>query len=308
MISEALLKYHREQAGRAAELYINGLTAPQALHDWDRAYLEASKTIISTLRATRGLIDVAPGLCDDASHVRVLRHLMAPPFSQDQFALLCPTYSKTKENRGSLLSQEEAAEISDAFNRARDRRITRWIDQGVAPSITQVRNVVRSIAPLMANQFVNTQRRNRMSAEQEGEIVDLLSVMGWTQERVGLIDQLDDVKPLHFMQKTRFATKTQPQEVDIACGLGKTVVLAMECKVTNDRTNSVKRVNDVLKKAKAWQDHWGSFVRTAALLKGVIAFKDVNRLLEANVIVFWSHDLDTFESWIEQNSVTAVGI
>ena len=72
----------------------------------------------------------------------------------------------------------------------------------------------------------------------------------------------------------------------------------MECKVTNDETNSVKRINDVLKKATAWQAHWGSFVRTAALLQGVIAFKDVERLLEANVEVFWSHDLTKFEDWL----------
>ncbi len=101
------------------------------------------------------------------------------------------------------------------------------------------------------------------------------------------------------MHKTRFATKTRPQEVDIACGLGKTVVLAMECKVTNDETNSVKRVNDVLKKASAWHAHWGSFVQTAALLQGVIALKDVERLLEADVHVFWSHDLTRFENWID---------
>ncbi len=103
------------------------------------------------------------------------------------------------------------------------------------------------------------------------------------------------------MHKTRFATKTTPQEVDIACGLGETVVLAMECKVTNDHTNSVKRVNDVLKKATAWQEHWGSFVRTAALLQGVIAYKDVRRLLANKVDVFWSHRLGDFEDWLDEN-------
>ncbi len=104
------------------------------------------------------------------------------------------------------------------------------------------------------------------------------------------------------MHKTKFATKTRPQEVDIACGLGKTVVLAMECKVTNDETNSVKRINDVLKKASAWHDHWGSFIQTAALLQGVIALKDVERLLEAKVHVFWSHHLTEFERWIDEQT------
>jgi hypothetical protein len=101
------------------------------------------------------------------------------------------------------------------------------------------------------------------------------------------------------MRKTRFATATTaPQEVDIACGLKNSYVLAMECKVTNDETNSVKRVNDVLKKASAWKAHWGSFVMTAALLQGVVAAKDVQRLDDSGVHVFWSHNLDEFRSWL----------
>ncbi len=107
---------------------------------------------------------------------------------------------------------------------------------------------------------------------------------------------------MHYMHKTRFATATtRPQEVDIALGLKSTIVLAMECKVTNDETNSIKRVNDVLKKAHAWKDHWGSFVKTAAVLQGVIAEKDVMRLLDSSVEVFWSHDLPHLEHWLLRN-------
>jgi hypothetical protein len=73
----------------------------------------------------------------------------------------------------------------------------------------------------------------------------------------------------------------------------------MECKVTNDETNSVKRINDILKKATAWKTHWGSFVKTAALLEGVISAKDVERLTDHKVHVFWSHDLDAFSTWLD---------
>jgi hypothetical protein len=113
-----------------------------------------------------------------------------------------------------------------------------------------------------------------------------------------LIDTRAAADPMTFMHKTRFATKTTPQEVDIACGLRGTIVAAIECKVTNDETNSIKRINDVLKKASAWHDHWGSFVETVALLQGVIAPKDVDRLTDARVHVFWSHHLAAFEEWI----------
>ncbi len=155
---------------------------------------------------------------------------------------------------------------------------------------------------MLSQQTAATLRRNRLSASQEGEVVVLLRRKGWEQQGSAPIAALDGIQRGHFMHKTKFATKTRPQEVDIACGLGKTVVLAMECKVTNDETNSVKRINDVLKKATAWHDHWGSFVQTAALLQGVIALKDVERLLEAKVHVFWSHHLAEFEQWLDEQT------
>ncbi len=76
----------------------------------------------------------------------------------------------------------------------------------------------------------------------------------------------------------------------------------MECKVSNDQTNSVKRINDVLKKSAAWKTHWGSFVKTGALLQGVIAAKDVARLIDDGVEVFWSHDLAALDEWIDTQS------
>jgi len=102
------------------------------------------------------------------------------------------------------------------------------------------------------------------------------------------------------MHKTRFATRTRPQEVDIALGLSRTYVAAMECKVSNDATNSVKRINDVIKKATAWKEHWGSFVEPVALLQGVIKPRDVRRLIDAGVVVFWSHRLKDLEEWLDE--------
>ena len=58
----------------------------------------------------------------------------------------------------------------------------------------------------------------------------------------------------------------------------------------------------MLKKATAWQAHYGSFIHTAALLQGVIGYKDVHRLLEANVRVFWSHRLGDFGDWLDQHT------
>ncbi|WP_193742850.1 XamI family restriction endonuclease [Sphingobium bisphenolivorans] len=254
---------------------------------------------MAALKATDCLRDIPSALQATGAHLMVLRQLMAPPISQDQFALLCAQYPKRAEVMGRPVTPTAAQAVASAFLTGRDRRLTRWLDANQAPTTSQIRNLLRAVVPMLSMQIVATLRRGRMSMEQEGALVSLLEQRGWTKQVRGLISNLTDVQLKHFLHKTRFATTTRPQEVDIACGLPGTVVLAMECKVTNDETNSVKRVNDVLKKAAAWQAHWGSFVRTAALLQGVIAFKDVERLLEGKVEVFWSHDLHTFEAWLD---------
>ncbi len=86
--------------------------------------------------------------------------------------------------------------------------------------------------------------------------------------------------------------------MDIACGLGDTFVLALECKVTNDATNSIKRIDDVLNKARAWEKRWGDYVMTGAMLQGVIPKKQLRKLLDADVSIFWSHRLRDFETWL----------
>lgn len=300
-VPPAVIAYHQEQAKRAAEIYVEDLTKQGAATDWYDANAIARRKVLEALRATDMFKDIAKGLLASGGHLTVLRHILAPPISQDQFALLCPAYSKTAENSARPMPQISADAVATAIDAARDKRLARWLSRGTAPAPHEIKELLRSVGPLLSQQIVATLRRGRLSVAQEGAIIDLLIAKGWAQQNSALVQALDDVPVNHFMHKTRFATKSRPQEVDIACGLGKTVVLAMECKVTNDQTNSVKRVNDVLKKATAWQDHWGSFIRTAALLQGVLSFKDVERLLSANVEVFWSHDLDAFSRWIDNN-------
>ncbi|MBA3677406.1 MAG: XamI family restriction endonuclease [Sphingosinicella sp.] len=301
VVTDALASYHREQARRAAEIYVEDLTKQDAANDWHAANVISRRKILAALRATDFLRDISKGLAESGAHLTVLRHTLAPPISQDQFALLCTAYSKSSEKSGRAVSSNSVKAVAATIEAARDEKLARWIERGTEPTALELKELLRSVSPMLSQQIVATLRRGRLSAAQEGAIVDLLVAKGWEQQRSALVQALDDVPVNRFMHKTRFATKNRPQEVDIACGLGKTIVLAMECKVTNDRTNSVKRVNDVLKKATAWQDHWGSFVRTAALLQGVVSYKDVDRLLASNVQVFWSHDLDAFAEWIDQN-------
>ena len=236
-------------------------------------------------------------------HTAAFRHLLAPPKSQDQFKLLCSAWSKSTEKTGKGLSEEVAIDVATAIERRLDVSITPWRAAKRPPSAAERSLVVERVISSIAPKATDTAKRNRLSNAQEQAVVKLLLTNKWTQLPSTEIDHRGVVPERHFMHKTRFATATtSAQEVDIACGLRGSIVAAMECKVTNDATNSVKRINDVLKKAAAWKIHYGTFVKTAALLQGVIKPSDVQRLTDEGIQVFWSHDLNLFLDWVEKSA------
>lgn len=290
---------HVENAARAKALYQDNLKPEEALADWRFGVRAARKTVGAALRASNFLTDIAGALGMDNAHSLVFRSLTAPPVSQDQFKLLCPQWSKGAEQNSKPIDAASALAAEQAFLARLDTGLLPWLAKGLKPSRRDLRKILAVVPAIIAQQQVATARRKRLAFEQEYAVINLLESDGWTKLPSKLVDERAAVPLRHFMHKTRFATSTRPQEVDVACGLKGTYVLAMECKVTNDETNSVKRINDVLKKATAWKEHWGSFVVTAALLQGVISAKDVQRLTDANVEVFWSHDLAAFKAWLD---------
>lgn len=301
MTRSELYDHHTRQAAAARELYITSRTPQRDAADWDTAIREARALLADALRKSDSLHAVDKALRSSGEHMLAFRHLTAPPISQDQFALACPQWSKSSEKPNAHpLNAAVASAVAAQFDIRRSRPLTPWISQGRKPHIAEIKRLLWSVAPLLASQRVATLQRNRAASEQEQAVVALLLSKGWTKLPTPPQMSSGTIPVRHFMHKTRFATASAtPQEVDIALGLNGAIVLATECKVSNDATNSIKRVNDVLKKAKAWKDHWGNFVKPAALLQGVIAAKDVHRLLDEGVEVFWSHDLPQLESWID---------
>lgn len=291
---------HAEAARVAFSLYVESKASVESSGAWHAALASARSRISDALRASNFLGHIGSALEDDGRHMRVFRHVLAPPISQDQFQIICPAWRKATEKEGRRVAPSVAAQVGAMFEKWRDKRLTIWLARGGPPTSREIRRLFDSIAPLLASQEFGTFERNHSASVQEKAVVALLKEKGWFKEPSRLVDTRASIAPRHFMHKTRFATTTRPQEVDIACGLKDTFVLAMECKVTNDVTNSVKRVNDVLKKANAWREHWGSFVKTAALLQGVIAARDVDRLVDAGIYVFWSHDLAHLDRWLDE--------
>lgn len=224
--------------------------------------------------------------------------MLAPPQSQDQFKLACNAYSKDAENNNRPIQAEKAKAIAATILQWLDPSVAPWVGEKRPPAPSESARFIDIIATLISVQVALTDSRKLMSKAQEQAVVEALEANGWTKRPSSLVSTLADLPAKEFMHKTLFATGSQPKEVDIACGLGKSAVLAMECKVSNDATNSIKRMDDVLNKAQAWKVRWGMSVDTAALLQGVIAPKEMKRLLMADVRIFWSHRLNEFTSWL----------
>lgn len=291
---------HKDDTDFARELYNNANAPGPAALKWQEHFRLSRIQVHNALRASRRLRDIAGSLKQDGGHTAVFRQILAPPVSQDQFKLMCPSWSKSRENSGRSYTEEAAAEIAAVIAARVDHSLAPWMEGDGKARPLQLAAFVRTAATLMAVQKDATDRRNTLADAQETAVVDLLRANGWTKLPSKLVDERAQVPNKHFMRKTRFATgPDKSKEVDIACGLAKSYVLAMECKVANDPTNAVKRVDEVLNKAKSWKDNWGTYVRTAALLQGVIEPKDVQRLTDAGVHVFWSHDLNKFSQWLE---------
>jgi hypothetical protein len=291
---------NQRNAEYARRLYIEDADSLGEAKDWAASLGQIRLQVVAALSASNDLRDLRSALEADGGHTLIFRHLLAPPKSQDQFKLLCDEWSKSSETSGRPQNPEAAKAVAEVLTQWMDRNIAPWLVTNRDPKDVERELLIERVISFIAPKLTETQKRNRLSAEQEGAVVQLLQTLGWVQLPSVIIDTRAAVPPKHFMNKTRFATATTTaQEVDIACGFKSSYVAAMECKVTNDATNSVKRVNDVLKKAAAWKAHWGSFVETAALLQGVIKPEDVQRLTDEGVKVFWSHDLDAFMNWVQ---------
>lgn len=297
---DASRAYHDEQCAVAVRAFMEGRDATHDQAAWRDALAEARHRVFQTLRKTEYLRDIPGALKRDGATMAVLRYMMAPPLSQDQFALVCGGWRKGSEGpRSSPLPQDVAERAADEFARRVSPHLSRWLTGGGKHLRDGIEKTVWYVGALMAAQAIQTTSRMQASTGQETELVALLRDAGWTQLPAKLLDRRASLPSRQFMHKTRFTTATATgQEVDVALGLANDMVLALECKVSNDQTNSVKRVNDILKKANVWKEHWGNFVQTGALLRGVFSTRDVTRLLDAKVVVFWSHDLAYAREWL----------
>lgn len=225
-----------------------------------------------------------------------LRYLAGPPISDDDLRVIADVESLTP----GVLSKRpgDLRKVYEVIERIIDPYRFPWVATGKAPTEQQRKTALIASAALLAAQRLATERRHAGKEGQETKVRDYLHDMGFAEVSPAAIHTL--VKGPQGMQ---FCAECQlgERKADVVVRLHDTRLMAIECKVSNSATNSVKRLNnDAAVKADYWLKIFGtSQVVPAAMLSGVFKVINLEQAQARGLALFWSHDLSTLSDFIE---------
>jgi len=231
-----------------------------------------------------------------------LRYLAGPPISDDDLKVIADVESLAP----SVLKKDSEAlrKVFEVIERVIDPHRFPWIEAGTAPTKEQREAALIASSVLLAAQRIATERRNDAKKEQETKVKNYLCSLGFVE-----VSQ----KPIKTIvmgpQAMQFCPECQlgERKADVVVRLHDTRLMAIECKVSNSATNSVKRLNnDAAVKAEYWLKQFGtSQVVPAAMLSGVFKVLNLEQAQDRGLALFWAHDLAKLGEFIESTKVKA---
>jgi hypothetical protein len=230
----------------------------------------------------------------DPSLLEALRYLAGPPISEDDLK----TVAEAVLTPGRLKNDETMARsIVNVVLNGLDRRRFPWVIEKREPTEAERGAAVLASAALMATRRLETSRRTLEKQRQEQEVQVALAASGLTRVPPRDINVLSDgPRPGEFCGESTLGKR----KADIVVGLWDGRVMAIECKVSNSATNSVKRLNnDAAAKAEAWRIDFGTVqVVPSAVLSGVYKLRNLDDAQKRGLKLFWAHDISRLAHWI----------
>lgn len=294
----------------ASEALARDAATSAALFRADR--LAVSGSWVAHYAAARGkfellfakLNDLNPGAITDDNLAEAyslglgeaLRYLAGPPISDDDLQVIADVGSLAP---GVLKKDPEALrKVFGVIERVIDPHRFPWMESGVAPTAQQKEAALLASSVLLAAQRMATGRRMDGKDGQETRVKDYLRTIGFTEVPAAAINTI-----VKGPQALQFCAECQlgERKADVVVRLHDTRLMALECKVSNSSTNSVKRLNnDAAVKAEYWLKVFGtSQVVPAAVLSGVFKVMNLAQAQERGLALFWSHDLDKLGAFID---------
>jgi hypothetical protein len=289
-----------------------GEDAEQSVQLFRAQRLEESDAFAREYSLARGefslLLDKLGGLnvgsADDATLAQAygaklgdaIRYLAGPPISADDLQVLADVQSLAP---GSLIRDPQALrKVYTVIGRLIDPFRFPWVIEGKPPTREQREAALMASSVLLAAQRIETERRNEGKQAQEAKVKDCLRGLGFEEAGTETIRTIVKGPPArHFCAECLLGER----KADVIVRLHDTRLMAIECKVSNSSTNSIKRLNnDAAVKAEYWLKLFGtSQVVPAAMLAGVFKVKNLQQSQERGLALFWSHDLDKLGAFIE---------
>ena len=224
-----------------------------------------------------------------------LRYLAGPPISDDDLRVIVDVESIAP---GVLNRDVEALRrVFGVIERVIDPHRFPWMAAGSAPTGQQREAALLASSVLLAAQRIATERRKEGKDKQEAMVKDYLCTLGFIESPTAAINTI--VKGPQDMQFCAECLLGE-RKADVVVRLHDTRLMAIECKVSNSSTNSVKRLNnDAAVKAEYWIKRFGTAqVVPAAALAGVFKVLNLEQAQTRGLSLFWSHDLDKLGAFI----------
>jgi hypothetical protein len=259
-------------------------------------YLGTTEELLETSVDLTQLEQQALAILSDKRLLHVLRYLAGPPISVDDLKTLTDTRSlapSTLRKNPALVRR-----LIETVMIGLDRRRFPWVQEGREPNEAERSAAVLASAALMATQRVGTKRRSASKVQQETRVEQALVGASFTKVPTRTISTLEDAPGVgEFCRESLLGTR----KADFVVRLWDRRVMAIECKVSNSSTNSVKRLNnDAAVKAVAWRHEFGDRqVVPTAVLSGVYKLHNLEHAQERGLTLFWAHDLPKLLEWIE---------
>jgi hypothetical protein len=224
-----------------------------------------------------------------------LLYLPGPPISKDDLM----TLAQAKLSPGALKSDTKMVKrVLEVIMLGLDRRRFVWVAENREPSESERNAAIQASSALMAAQRVATSRRHKGKTEQEELVEESLLRLRLTKVASRSVDTLSEApQPGEFCRESRLGNR----KADFLVGLWDKRTLAIECKVSNSSTNSIKRLNnDAAAKAVAWRKDFGDRqVVPCAVLSGVYKLRNLEDAQNRGLTLFWAHDLGSLNNFID---------
>lgn len=286
-LTEAKARFRQERLEEPAEAYTEAFEIYQGSV---RKLLEASVDLTH-------LEQNALELLSDPKTLTAFRYLAGPPISTDDLRTLADDafLSRAKlRNDPAMVTR-----VLEVVRAGLDKKRFPWILEDRQPTKAERKASVIASAAMLAWSKVSTDRRSEGKNQQELQVEKALLGIDFVKVPTRRVSTTNLAPhPGEFCRESTLGTR----KADFIIGLYDQRIMAIECKVSNSLTNSVKRLNnDAAAKAQAWINQFGTLgVVPVAVLGGVFKLGNLIDAQSSGLTLFWAHDLNQLLDWIKE--------